>query len=458
MTRGPGKLLRRWGPVSVAMLVLLLGALGVVEGPWGLTRPQGIALATMLAAVVLWSSEAVPLFVTSVLVGLLGAGWLAPRLGEAPSRFLAPFASDVILLFLGGFVLSAALHRHGIDERLARRVLARTGSEPRRVVVAVALTTAGLSMWMSNTASTAMMLALAAALLTQVPTDDPLRRGMILAVAVGANLGGLATPVGTPPNAVAIASLERAGIAAPAFAVWMMLALPVLAITLYASMWVLLRWYPPGVDTVALPEAEVRPWSVAGASTAGLALLTVLLWLTTGLHPLSLGLVGLVPVVLAFGSGLLPSDELRRLPWDVLLVVGGGLALGEVIMASGLDGWILAGLPTQGAGMLVTLLIFGLLAAVLSAIMSNTAAANLVLPLALAAPGAPGLPTALVVAYACSVSMVLPVSTPPNAMVFASGELKASELIRLGLVVTVVGLSATLLVGLPWWWLWGFVE
>lgn len=432
----------------IAVVALLVPASGLLDGPWGLGRGQGLALGIVCGALVLWVTEAVPLFVTGIAVGLLGAAWLAPNLSLAPEVFVAPFASDVILLFLGGFVLSAVMERHGLAERLARLVLARVGTHSDRVLLGVLLTTAGLSMWMSNTAATAMMLALLGALLPAIPANDPLRIGVVLAVAAGANLGGLGTPIGTPPNAVALASLDPQ--VAPTFTGWLLRALPVLGVTLYGAWRLLLAWFPPGVAEVRLPD-EVPTWTTEAKGAAGLVALTIAMWLTVGLHPLTLGMVGLVPVVVAYGSGLLPQGTIRGLPWDVLLLVGGGLCLGAVVQRSALDAWILGLLPLSGLGSTGTLVLLVILATSLSVIMSNTAAANLVVPLALGIGGLNPTLAAMAVAFACSTAMALPISTPPNAMVFGLEIVDSRTFVRTGVALTALGAGATLLVGVPWW-------
>jgi sodium-dependent dicarboxylate transporter 2/3/5 len=440
--------LPRWISALIALVVLIVPSLGALDRALALGAGQGIALGIVLAALVLWVTEAVPLFVTSVGIALAGATLLGPALGVSSDTFIVPFASDVILLFLGGFVLSAVMERHGLAERLARVVLAQVGGGAPLVLLAVLLTTGGLSMWMSNTAATAMMLALLGAILPVVPKGDPLRISLVLAVAAGANLGGIATPIGTPPNAIALASLDPA--LAPSFVGWMVRALPVLAVACYAAWRLLLWWFPPTAARIDLPYEEVA-WSGPAIAAAALAGVTVVLWLTAGIHPLSLGTVGLLPVFVAFGTGLLPPAGLRALPWDVLFIVGGGLCLGAVVAQSGLDKWVLAALPLGGLGSLVTLLLLVAIAVGLSTFMSNTAAANLILPIALGIPTLPPTVTAMAVALACSCTMVLPVSTPPNAMVFATEAVDSPTFVKVGLAMTGIGIGSILLVGLPWW-------
>jgi sodium-dependent dicarboxylate transporter 2/3/5 len=193
--------------------------------------------------------------------------------------------------------------------------------------------------------------------------------------------------------------------------------------------------------------------------TAVVALITIAGWLTTSLHHLSSGTVALLPVLVFFGLRILDVSDLRRLSWDVLLVMGGGLCLGQVIAVSGLADWLIAQLPVEGAGTSTILIAFSLVACFMSSVMSNTATANLVLPIVIGL--APSLgqealaPLALAVAFACSLAMPLPISTPPNAIAFSSGEFHAVDLIRPGAIVTILGLVLTLVVGVRWWGLLG---
>jgi solute carrier family 13 (sodium-dependent dicarboxylate transporter), member 2/3/5 len=424
-------------------------------------QPHHVALAIVLVAAVLWITEVVPLYVTALLVALLNIVWLTPSMRASgldvdPEAFLAPFFSNIILLFLGGFVLSAALQRYGLDTRMARAVLLRTGSSPPRVLLGLMLVTAFLSMWMSNTATTAMMLGLAFALLRRVPLDDPYRKAVLLGIAFSANLGGLGTPIGTPPNAIVLRYASQVGIHI-GFARWVALTLPILALSLALLWLLLLRRHPATVRAVHLEDddgAASEPWSPRARLVAAVTVATAAGWLTSDWHPLATGTVALLPVLVLFGLRVLDVKDLRALPWDVLLLVGGGLSLGMAVGESGLGDWIVASLPVATAAPWVVLVGATLLAAVMTSIMSNTATANLLVPIVVALDGVATSPVLLAVAYACSMSMALPVSTPPNAMVFASGTLRAREMVGTGLLMSVIGLALTLSLGIVWWrWL-----
>lgn len=440
--------------------VVLLGVSGLLTPSLGLSRASGATLVVMLGAALLWISELVPLFVTSLLILLANVLWVGPLLeasgaAVSPTTFSAPFFSDVILLFLGGFVLSAAFQRFGLDERIAQWVLRRTGDTPSRVLAGVMLTTAFLSMWMSNTATTAMMLGLAGPLLASTRADDPFRKALALGIPFAANLGGLGTPIGTPPNAVAVQFMRESG-TAPSFAGWMAMAAPMLVILLCVAWGLLVYLHPARTDHITLPEHESLPSSAASRAVVLVTVLTVAGWLGSSVLGVSTGTVALVPVVIFFGTGLLDTRDFRQLPWDVLVLAGGGLSLGVAVSRSGLADWAAGLVPVGDLAPGVVALGFGVMASLMSTLMSNTATANLLIPVAMGLAHNLERPVLCVVAFACSVSMALPVTTPPNAMAFSSGYLQVRDMVGPGSLLTVLGVVSAV-VSVVWWKLIGAV-
>jgi sodium-dependent dicarboxylate transporter 2/3/5 len=461
LTEKPRAISNASRPLALASSAILLTVahFGGFGGRMGLTPEAERAFAILLVAALLWISEAVPLFVTSFVVLFLELVWLAPSLASAgvqgaSGKFLAPFFSDVVLLFLGGFVISGALGAFELDARLARGVLARTGRKPVAVLFGMMAATAFLSMWMSNTATTAMMLALGVSLIRHVPERDAYRKALLLGIPFAANLGGLMTPVGSPPNAIAIRYMGATG-AAPSFAYWMALTAPIVIALLAATGWFLTRKFRTSLSEIDIPVRANPPLSGRAKVVLSVSLLTALGWLTADLHGLSPGSVALVPVVVLFGAGILAIPDLRALPWDVLVIVGGGLSLGVAVEESGLSRWFVSHVPAGEAGLVVVLPVFCVLAAVMSAFMSNTAAANLLMPIVVGIEGVPSLPIVLAVACACSVSMPLPVSTPPNAMVFSSGHVSVRDMFVPGMFATVIGVLLTVSAGAYFWHLLG---
>lgn len=467
----PGtELAREWVPVVLRLtwrtppgVLLALVAFVVTNEGWlgpmlGLSRPAEVTLGIVAIAAVLWISEAVPLFVTSLLVLALELAWLAPVLEQrgSPTLFLNAFFSDVTLLFLGGFVLSAGLERTGLDRRLAHAILRRVGTTPTRVLLATMLTTALLSMWMSNTAACALMLGLASSMLAGVPGDDGFRKALLLGIAFSANLGGIATPIGSPPNAILLRYLQVRGVA-PSFGEWMLLAVPLLLVLLALVLTLLSHRFPTKLEEVTLDDAGVPPFRHPQLLVVVVLVITVLGWLFGDALALSAGTVALVPVMAFFGTSLLRTEELRALPWDVLLLIGGGLALGAAIDQSGLATTLSAHIPTEGLSEIQILALAAILAIVLSALMSNTAAANLLAPMMLGLTGVALAPLFVVTAFACSLAMPLPVSTPPNAMAFGfshgpggKGALTARDMVVPGLLVGVLGLAALIALATLW--------
>lgn len=467
------RLSREWVPVVLRLtwrtppgVVLAIAAFVVANEGWvgsrlGLARPAEITLGLVVIAAVLWISEAVPLFVTSLLVLALELAWLAPALRAAEQMpqetvFLNAFFSDVTLLFLGGFVLSAALERTALDRAMAHVILQRAGTSPTRVLLAMMLTTALLSMWMSNTAACALMLGLASSMLAKVPPGDGFRKALLLGIGFSANLGGIATPIGSPPNAILLSYLELDGIA-PSFGVWVLLAAPLLVGLLALLLVLLVRRFPTQMTAITLDREAAPPFGRAQLLVVVVLALTIAGWLFGAAVSLTTGTVALLPVVVLFGAGVLRTEDLRALPWDVLLLIGGGLALGAAIQQSGLAAWMSARIPAAGRSEIELLAIVAVIAVVLSSLMSNTAAANLLGPMLLGLGGVDRAPLLIVTAFACSLAMPLPVSTPPNAMVFGfshgpdgTGTLTSRDMVVPGTIIGAIGLVALLTVAYVW--------
>ena len=447
------------GKIVAFTLIAINIALGLsgAYGALGMEPPVQVALAILLVGAILWVSEAVPLFVTSLVILFLARVWLMPVLaaaGQTPSAtvYLAPFFSDLILLFLGGFVLSSILHKLHIDEDLARQIISRTGHSIPLLIAGIMAVTAFLSMWLSNTATTAMMLALCLPIVHGLPRGDKYRTAIILAVPFAANAGGMGTPIGTPPNAIAIQYLESSGIA-PSFGQWILMAVPCVIICL-AAVWGLLLVFYRGEAKQITVETEVRAavYSRRSVFVIAVCCLTVLGWMTKPWHGLSSGTVSLIPLLLFFGTGFLNTRDLRDLSWDVLLVMGGGLCLGKVIATGGLADWLIARLPVAGMDPYLLAIIFGGVAITMSSLMSNTATANLMMPILIGLGSGFESPILISVAFCCSLAMVLPISTPPNAMAFSTEEIAVKDMVRPGLAATAFGFIMVFSFG--WWW-WG---
>jgi sodium-dependent dicarboxylate transporter 2/3/5 len=441
----------------------------------GLT-PEAHRLAAIMAAViVLWVSEAIPLPATA----LLGVA-TAVVLGVAPAReAFAPFADPLMFLFIGAFMLARAIFLHGLNRRVAYAVLSLpwVGTSAARILFAFGAVTALISGWISNTATTAMMFGIGISILGAM--GDDVRRSvfgtaLMLMTSFAASIGGLATPIGTPPNVIGLGFIRSTLGEEVSFFRWMLLGVPVV-IASYAVLYGWFRFVTRGtVGDLAATRALIAeeretlgPWSRGQLSVAVAFGLTVFLWVLPGIVALIAGegsaayrtLNERLPEGVAAIAGalllfLLPGDEPRQraitweqavqIDWGVVLLYGGGFALGVLSFRTGLAeaaGRGLTGmLPISGElGLLAASVV---VAVVLSEATSNTAAANMVVPvvisIAQAAKMDPFLPT-LGATMAASLGFMLPVSTPCNAIVYGSGLIPLGKMIRYGIVLDVAG-------------------
>jgi len=429
------------------------------------------AASILIVAAGLWATEALPLFATAfVVIGLeivllANVGGLADQLSALlvvlgatvrdgyggpdidAAQFLAPFAQDIVVLFLAGFLLSAALSKHGVDRVLAARLLRPLVGSPRRLVYGLLGLSAFFSMWMSNTATAAMMLSLVKPLVADRPRGERLTQRVILAVAFGANIGGLGTPIGTPPNAIAFGALNAAGYSV-SFLSWMLVAVPLAVVLLVVAGVLLDRLLgPAGAEEPGLRVAEPdRPFAWRGYATLAVLGLAMGLWMTTGLHGVRPGAIGLLAVALLSALGALEQRDVNAIDWSVLILMWGGLSLSVAMDASGLAGVLAAfDVPRLSGGLWLTAAGTVLIAVTVSTVMSNTAAAALLVPMALALSLPSGEQVAMLAALACSLAMALPVSTPPNAVAYATGQVELATMRRVGAVVSVACVAVLLL-------------
>ena len=417
---------------------------------FALDQGKSIALSILIIAAFLWVTEWVPLFITSMIILLLQLCWLLPVINPAAGKierqvYLSPFFSDIILLFLGGFVLAAMLHKYGLDNRIASWLLKKTGTKPSRILMGIMLVSAILSMWMSNTATTAMMFAIILPIVDKIPKENRFSLALLLGIPFACNLGGLGTPIGTPPNAIAMSFLAEKGLSISFFG-WMLAAVPLMLVLLVVVWFLLLKFYAPGDLEIQFEEKSSDEFSAAHWLVIGLFFVTVLGWLTTKTHGFSLGTVSLIPVIFTFGVGLLTTRDFKNLPWDVLFMVGGGICLGVGLRDSGLTKEMIGLIPTH-ISYLWVLVAFLCLTALMTTFMSNTATANLLIPIAVSTDF-DILMFVIPIAMVCSTAMALPISTPPNAIAFGSGLLESKDMMKPGAVITIISILIIIALGL----------
>ena len=421
----------------------------------GLTTGSRICLMIFVGAAGLWVTEAIQPFATATMVIVLCIyflGFPGGPLGldsgglETSYRiFLNPIASPVLVLFFGGFILAVAAAKHGFDVRLAKAFLKPFGTRPRMVLLGIIMTTALFSMFMSNTATTAMMVAILAPLFKHFEGRDPFKKALVLAVPFAANIGGMGTIIGTPPNAVAASVLGESG-QAISFFQWMLVAVPVVIVLLFALWFLLIKIFKPREDhfEMLFPENIALTWDLV--IVVATFTVTIGMWLTQPLHGIPSGVVALLPVMVFAVFGIIDRDDLRKIEWHVLILIAGGMTLGVAMKSSGLSD-VLIGLITSGGlsplALLVTMVVFAVL---ISNFMSNTSAANLMIPLVTSLAVISPRVGAVAVAFACSMAMSLPISTPPNAIAFATRAITTKELARYGSIVSVFGLVLILVI------------
>lgn len=449
---------RTWKPLLGGLgSVAAAAALAFLPSYVGLSDAGRWAMFIAVLAAFLWVTEAIPTFAVALLVigleiAILGRpGGPFAKDPDDWKVFIEPWGSPLIWLFFGGFVLARGIRNSHLDRWLALRVLQRFGSAPRQALMGTMLVTFLFSMFASNTATAAMMCAVLAPLIA-TRKGDPFAKALLLGVAFSANIGGMATMIGTPPNAIAaglLAEVDPIG-----FARWLLLGLPPAILLLCVAGALLLRKYPStmgpmdyGALSGTIEEEELPMWRRLVVILAGS--LTVGLWLTEPLHGISPPVVAFIPVTVFSVSGVINSEDIRSLEWDVLLLLAGGLSLGVAVSSTGLASYIVDALSMQGTSPLVIALMLATVTAALSNFMSNTAAANITVPIGLALAVGAEAQVVVPIALAASAAMCLPISTPPNAIASSSGELVSKDFVGIGLMLGVLAIALSV----SWSWL-----
>jgi len=428
--------------------------------PTGFLEIHQRVLSIFVFAVIAWVLEPFPVYAASLWIIFLQLIMLSnrplsliPALGMEQKvlsweEILGVFASPILILFLGGFFLASAATKVRLDKNLARVLLKPFGQNPKMVLLGLILITAVFSMFMSNTATTAMMLAIVMPVIATLPSGDPLQKALILSVPFAANIGGLGTPIGTPPNAIALKYL--ADIHPISFIGWMQFAMPYMAFVLLLLWLVLIVLFPSPTKTIQIDMTGRFLKSKDAIIVYVICVLTLLLWLTGAWHGLNSYTVALLPVCVFSATKIVGKPELRDMSWDVLWLVAGGVALGDSMEKTGLSKLIVQNLPLGALSMVTLAVLFACLCFVLSNFMSSTATANLILPLVAAMGiqwGESGAVVLILVScFSCSLAMALPVSTPPNALAYASNKVSQADMFKAGLTVGLIGLGLSLFV------------
>lgn len=467
----------------------LLAVLTFVTPFTGLTVEAHKLLAIMVLVAIWWITEPVPIPVTSLIGPTLAVVTGVVKVSVA----FAAFANPMIFLFMGGFILATAMMKHGLDKRFAYWLLSRSwvGSSPKRIFLAVGLAAALCSGWVSNTATAAMMFPICLGLLTSIKEmfaangreidlhEYKYATGLMLMTAYSCSIGGVLTPIGTPPNLIMLGFLDTMCDIHISFFQWMTWGFIAMALYFVIAYLVLSHMFPADVERIEGAErfiqqklAELGGWSRAQKNTLLCFIVSVALWITPGFLSIALGSTApelrmynlLFPEAIAAMAGalllfLLPVNFSRRqftlrweeavhgIEWGTLILFGGGLAMGGMMYKTGLSNWIgdrivlaTGGEPSQ----IVMVAVFSVMALLLSELTSHTAATNMIGPLAITVAISSGLspiPVAVAIALSASLGFMLPVSTPPNAIVYASGYIPITKMIHTGVYIDFIGIA-----------------
>ena len=431
-----------------------------------LTVVQQRVIALFVFAALMWMFEIIPNWTTSFLVIVISLLTVSnkgitffcdPKYGELVSykEIMASFADPVVMLFMGGFVLAIMAEKYGLDVTMGRFLLGFFGTKPKMVLLGFLLVIAVFSMFMSNTATAAMMLAFLAPVLAVLPSDDKGRIGLALAIPVAANLGGIGTPIGTPPNATAVRFLAEAGYDVT-FAEWMLRMIPYVLIMILVAWAILLLFFPFKSEKVVLEIPESRKEKSWKSTVVWVTFIgTILLWATESLTGINSNVVALIPLGVLTCTGIFTKEDIKEINWSVLWLVAGGFALGTCLQGTGLAKVLIQAIPFGSMPVLLVFLIAGLVCYFLSNFISNSATAALLIPILIVIAEGMADPSAannasflamggtyamiIFVAVCASIAMLFPISTPPNAIASSTGLVDTKDMAKVGIIIGVIG-------------------
>ena len=453
-----------------ALLFLITALLTVIVwnlpidsfGIEGLTIVQQRVIAIFVMAVMLWLTETIPAWATSVViifVLLFFASDSAFKIMQGSEAemgklldyqgVMACFADPTIILFLGGFVLAIAATKSGLDVMMAKTLIAPFGKRSENVLLGFMLITGIFSMFISNTATAAMMLTFLTPVFKSLPPSGKGRVALTMAIPIGANLGGMGTPIGTPPNAFAYKVLNdpqglNMGIG---FGDWMMIMAPMVILMLIVALFILLKMFPFSQKTIEIKIESHAHSNWRTAVVAATFILTIILWVFGKQLGVNANTVAMLPIAVFAFTGVITANDLKDIDWSVIWMVAGGFALGLAMNGTGLAEVAVKSIPFGEFNPLVIMVISGLVCFALSNFISNTATAALLIPILsvvcagmgdkLAEIG--GTSTILIgVAVAASCAMSLPISTPPNAIAYSTGLIQQTDMVKAGATIGVI--------------------
>ncbi len=447
----------------IYFLLSILLALWITHGlkADNFTPAQTYVLFLLFFSIGLWVSEAIPPFA----VGIMIVGFLVFFLGNPEvnhpdsahyirvEKFVQTWSNSVIWLMLGGFFLAEGMKKTGLDLEVFKWSVSKFGDKPSSILMGIMLATAVASMVMSNTATTAMMIASVMPLLRTMDENAPFAKALLLGIPSAAAIGGMGTIIGSPPNAIVVDAINHVHSIdfEVGFLEWMIFGVPIALVLVFITWWFLLRKYVPNLDRIDLNifqepvvEETVEPEhgrerNIRKKIVLGVLGVTILLWLTGKIHEIPTAAVSGLPIIVLTMLSIISGDDVRQLPWDTLMLVAGGLSLGLAIQETGLASYFVAELQNVKLDFWVLVVVFALATIVFSNIMSNTATATILVPVASLWGGPNPLILPLVIGLCASCALFLPVSTPPNAIAFSTGRLQQSDFRLGGLIVGLIG-------------------
>mgnify|MGYP006186912593 FL=1 len=430
---------------ALSLVVALLVTLLVKEPSF--TQAQNDVLFLLLFSVLLWLTEAVSpfsvgLFIITFLVYSMGFD-LFTDTPQDVSVFVNTFSSSVIWLLLGGFFLASAMTKTKLDEDLIHLTLKICGTNPKWILFGLMTVTMVASMLISNTATTAMVVASLIPLINKLGKESKTGKALLLGIPIAATTGGMGTLIGTPPNAIAVGALNNAGIAME-FVDWLKFGMPIAILLTFISWWVLVKLFMKVVEPITIEENNNTITVNTTMKTQrniviGVLIVTLIMWLSTPLHGIRAAAVSAIPLVVLTLTGILKGADIRAMGWDTLLLVAGGLALGIGLQETGLLNIYAERIATIEVSDTVFLLILAYATMLFSNIMSNTATSTVLIPLGMAILPNMQLEVAMIIGLSASTALFLPVSTPPNAIVYSTGLIDQKDLRLGGALIGLIG-------------------
>lgn len=443
--------------LTLFIISLLIGFAGMYFlGDENFTEPQTNVMFILFFAIALWVTEAIPPFA----VGILIIGYLVFSMGyqeaEDVKQYVNTWSDSVIWLFLGGFFLAEGMKKTKLDTALLKLTVPKLGNQSKYILLGLMMITGILSMLMSNTATTAMMIATITPILSQFGKEAPITKSLLIGIPTAAAIGGMGTIIGSAPNAIAVGALEGVGISI-SFIEWMIIGIPVSLLLIVIFWKALLMKYTFKAKTISLdflsdnntdeddddPESDNNINKLHQRIMLIVLVITLFFWLTSEFTGIPVAMVSGIPIVGLTMLGVIDADDVRKLPWDTLMLVAGGLALGLAVQQYGLADYFISLVAFENINIYLLYLLFGLITVILSNIMSNTATATIMIPIsiALVQMNQLGRPSVMVfiIALSASCALLLPVSTPPNAISFSTGMLEQKEFRYGGIVIGILG-------------------